>query len=152
MANLNISFQYDLNTSLQVGDTLYYLNTETPHVLTDNEYDLNTSTGVFTENQGSGQSGNANPTQQYGYQTGLNELGPVVSIQGPLSDGSMVLNVVIDNLSTRPTTSSFFLFSKDNRANMSSLAGYYAEVTFTNTSNTFAEIYSVGSEIVESSK
>lgn len=151
MANLNITFQYDLNTSLQIGDTMYYLNMETPHVLTDNEYDLNTSTGVFTENQGSGQSGNANPTQQYGNQNSMVKMGTVVTITAN-ADGSSTINCVIDNLSVRPTTASYFLFGKDNRANMSSLAGYYAEVEFINDSTEYAEIYSVGSEIVESSK
>ena len=35
---------------------------------------------------------------------------------------------------------------------MSTLAGYYAEVEFVNDSTEYAEIFSVGSEIVESSK
>lgn len=145
MANLNITFQYDLNTSLQIGDTMYYLNMETPHVLTDNEYALNTTTGAFTENQ------SGNPTQQYGNQNSMVEMGTVVTITAN-ADGSSTINCVIDNLSVRPTTASYFLFGKDNRANMSSLAGYYAEVEFINDSTEYAEIYSVGSEIVESSK
>ena len=145
MANLNITFQYDLNTSLQIGDTMYYLNMETPHVLTDNEYALNTTTGAFTENQ------SGNPTQQYGNQNSMVEMGTVVAITVN-ADGSSTINCVIDNLSVRPTTASYFLFGKDNRANMSSLAGYYAEVEFINDSTEYAEIYSVGSEIVESSK
>jgi len=145
MANLNITFQYDLNTSLQIGDTMYYLNMETPHVLTDNEYTLNTTTGAFTENQ------SGNPTQQYGNQNSMVEMGTIVEITAN-ADGSSTINCVIDNLSVRPTTASYFLFGKDNRANMSSLAGYYAEVEFINDSTEYAEIYSVGSEIVESSK
>lgn len=145
MANLNITFQYDLNTSLQIGDTMYYLNMETPHVLTDNEYALNTTTGAFTENQ------SGNPTQQYGNQNSMVEMGTIVDITAN-TDGSSTINCVIDNLSVRPTTASYFLFGKDNRANMSSLAGYYAEVEFINDSTEYAEIYSVGSEIVESSK
>ena len=145
MANLNITFQYDLNTSLQIGDTMYYLNMETPHVLTDNEYALNTTTGAFTENQ------SGNPTQQYGNQNSMVEMGTIVGITEN-NDGSSTINCVIDNLSVRPTTASYFLFGKDNRANMSSLAGYYAEVEFINDSTEYAEIYSVGSEIVESSK
>lgn len=145
MANLNITFQYDLNTSLQIGDTMYYLNMETPHVLTDNEYALNTTTGAFTENQ------SGNPTQKYGNQNSMVEMGTIVTITAN-ADGSSTINCVIDNLSVRPTTASYFLFGKDNRANMSSLAGYYAEVEFINDSTEYAEIYSVGSEIVESSK
>tara|TARA_R100000329_G_scaffold46013_3_gene43150 strand:+ start:748 stop:1107 length:360 start_codon:yes stop_codon:yes gene_type:complete len=58
----------------------------------------------------------------------------------------------IPDNTTRPTTSSFILFSKDNRANMSSLAGYYAEVKMENNDYENVELFSVGSEIVESSK
>lgn len=145
MANLNITFQYDLNTSLQIGDTMYYLSMETPHTLTDNEYTLNTATGAFTENQ------SGNPTQQYGDQGNMVEMGTIVGITEN-NDGSSTINCVIDNLLTRPTTASYFLFGKDNRANMSTLAGYYAEVEFVNDSTEYAEIFSVGSEIVESSK
>lgn len=145
MANLNITFQYDLNTSLQIGDTMYYLNMETPHTLTDNEYTLNTTTGAFTEDQ------SGNPTQQYGDQDNMVKMGTIVGITEN-NDGSSTINCVIDNLSTRPTTTSYFLFGKDNRANMSTLAGYYAEVEFVNDSTEYAEIFSVGSEIVESSK
>jgi len=145
MANLNITFQYDLNTSLQIGDTMYYLNMETPHTLTDNEYTLNTATGAFTEDQ------SGNPTQQYGDQDNMVKMGTIVGITEN-NNGSSTINCVIDNLLTRPTTASYFLFGKDNRANMSTLAGYYAEVEFVNDSTEYAEIFSVGSEIVESSK
>jgi hypothetical protein len=41
---------------------------------------------------------------------------------------------------------------KDNKANLSSLLGYYAEVKFKNTSTTDAELFSVGMDIFESSK
>jgi len=51
-----------------------------------------------------------------------------------------------------PTASDFIFFSKDNQTNLSSLKGYYAEVQFTNTSKTYAELFSVGTQVVESSK
>jgi hypothetical protein len=51
-----------------------------------------------------------------------------------------------------PTTSNFFFFSKDNKANLSSLVGYFAEVEMKNESTSEVELYQVGSEIVESSK
>ena len=62
------------------------------------------------------------------------------------------MHVYIDDTTTRPSTSDFILFSKDARANMSSLLGYYAEVEFVNNSTEEAEIFAVNSEIVESSK
>ena len=46
----------------------------------------------------------------------------------------------------------FIMFSKDNKANLSSILGYYAEVELRNDSTTEAELFSVGSEISMSSK
>ena len=50
------------------------------------------------------------------------------------------------------TTSDFFMFRKPVEENVSSLKGYYAEATFTNSSNTKQELFAVGSEITISSK
>lgn len=58
----------------------------------------------------------------------------------------------IPSTTTRPTTSSFILFSKENTANTSGLLGYFAEVELRNDSIEKAELFSVGSEIFESSK
>ena len=44
------------------------------------------------------------------------------------------------------------LFSKDNKANLSSIDGYYAEVKMKNDDTVASELYAVGSEIFESSK
>ena len=52
----------------------------------------------------------------------------------------------------RPTAQSFILFSKDNNPNISGLLGYFAEVELRNDSIDKAELFSVGSEIFESSK
>jgi hypothetical protein len=51
-----------------------------------------------------------------------------------------------------PASNDFLFFSKDNRANMTSLLGYYAEVEVQNNSTSKAEIFAMGSEIFESSK
>jgi hypothetical protein len=51
-----------------------------------------------------------------------------------------------------PVQGSFIMFSKDNKANMSSILGYYAEIEFKNNSKTEAELFSVGTEVFESSK
>ena len=44
------------------------------------------------------------------------------------------------------------MFSKDNKANLSSLLGYYAEIKFINNAFDEAELFSVGSETFGSSK
>ena len=51
-----------------------------------------------------------------------------------------------------PTAGDFIFFSKDNQTHLSSLKGYYAEVEFTNTSKQYSELFSVGAQVVESSK
>ena len=52
-----------------------------------------------------------------------------------------------------PLSTDYFLFSKNNEANKSSLIGYYAEVTMINEIvDKTVELYVVGTEITESSK
>tara|TARA_R100001510_G_C7568710_1_gene145957 strand:+ start:50 stop:463 length:414 start_codon:yes stop_codon:yes gene_type:complete len=51
-----------------------------------------------------------------------------------------------------PNEGDFIMFSKDNAANMSSVLGYYAEVTMVNNSNEKAKLFAVSSNISESSK
>ena len=140
MANITLNFTFPLNDSLQIGDTVYYLNT-TAETITDGGYVLDQATGVFSENL------SGNPTQAHGSQSDIIEIGKAVEIT------ATSIKCVIPASTDRPSNgSSFILFSKDNRANMSTLAGYYAEAKFENNSTEFAELYSVGSEIVESSK
>jgi len=52
----------------------------------------------------------------------------------------------------RPTDTSFILFSKTNAANISGILGYYAEAVFKNNSTKKAELFSIASEVFESSK
>ena len=51
-----------------------------------------------------------------------------------------------------PTISDFIMFSKDNKANLSSLLGYYSLLKLRNNSIEKSEIFSVGTDWVESSK
>ena len=144
MATATLIFPNQLNESLQIGDTAYCVNPSS-HVLTDYEYTLNNPTTApgFTENQ----SGNV--SQQYGAQASIIELGMVTSI----TQGTNTVGCYIGNVVTRPVEDvSFIMFSKDSRANMSSLMGYYAEIEFINNSTTEAELYAVSSEIVISSQ
>jgi hypothetical protein len=46
----------------------------------------------------------------------------------------------------------FLSFAKDISTNESNLKGYYADVTFTNASTSYAELFAISSEIVPSSK
>jgi len=51
-----------------------------------------------------------------------------------------------------PTFGDYISFAKDKRVNTSSLLGYYASVNFVNNSRGKIELFSVGSELSESSK
>ena len=59
-------------------------------------------------------------------------------------------NVSIIGISVIETL--FFMFRKPVEENVSSLKGYYAEATFTNSSPTKQELFAVGSEVTMSSK
>ena len=49
-------------------------------------------------------------------------------------------------------TTEFILFSKDNKANLSSILGYYADVKMASDSKVESELFAVGMEVFESSK
>jgi len=79
--------------------------------------------------------------------TVLVQIGQVTS---PLT--SFGVQATVESTLVLPTANSFILFSKDNKANLSSLVGYFAEVEMTNDSTSYAELFSVNMEIAESSK
>jgi hypothetical protein len=57
-----------------------------------------------------------------------------------------------DAFAAPPPAGSFIFFQKDKTVNMSSILGYYMQVDFVNDSKEKAELFSVGSEVSESSK
>ena len=112
--NNDITINGDLNTSLQVGDVVYY---ETPGAALG-----------FTQID-------SNQLQKVGVITNISN------------------NVItVDNSGTIPSQSDYCMFIKNQIINMNSLSGYYADVMFENDSKLKAELFSVSSEITESSK
>ena len=82
-------------------------------------------------------------------------IGDPLYVEKVLSIGSG--NIIIDkdpiSLPALGTGEKYFaLFAKDIHANESSLKGYYADITFSNSSNKKTELFSVSSEVVLSSK
>tara|TARA_Y100001937_G_scaffold16067_2_gene22270 strand:- start:534 stop:890 length:357 start_codon:yes stop_codon:yes gene_type:complete len=72
-----------------------------------------------------------------------------------VSDQYQAHEIKVSNnvLTTAPALNNkYIMFSKDNRANLTSLLGYYAEAKFENDSTEKVELFSVNSEIVPSSK
>ena len=60
--------------------------------------------------------------------------------------------VTVDDSGTLPSAQDYIMFAKNHAVNTSGLLGYYAETTFRNNSTDKAELFSVNSEITESSK
>ncbi len=122
---VTLSFTAPLNASCQVGDTAYYVST--------NEG----LDGGFTTNSGS-----------------IVEIGQIREIT-PFNGSVALVKCMTDlpsagGLANNATP--FILFSKDSKANLSSVLGYYADVKMVNNSTTEAELFSVGVDYFESSK
>ena len=112
-----------LNVSLQTGDILYFADTVTDP-----------------------------PINPWVLTTGITyQLGPVISINSIDEFTHEVWCSVDPSTVTLPQVNDYLMFAKDNRANMSSVRGYYAEVTFLNDSIEPAELYAVSSDVSESS-
>ena len=126
----NITFRFDeINFSAQVGDIIYYT--------------YNTGfTGGFD---------NANLSD-------TRRLGRIVEIQErtgvPLGTRDRFqITVRYDETKTSaPAGRCFISFVKDKTINTSSLLGYYANVKLVNDSTSKVELFSIGSEVTESSK
>ena len=60
--------------------------------------------------------------------------------------------ITIQNHLATPPNNSYIFFMKDNKANLSSVLGYYAEVKMKNSSTITSELFGVAVDIFESSK
>ena len=95
-----------------------------------------------------------------GFDTGFNQTGGVIYELGVLvstSPNPVVLydETVIGCVTCTvplPTTNDFIMFQKDQKVNNTSVLGYYMNARFINHSRAKVELFSVGSEVSESSK
>ena len=102
----------------------------------DTAYYITTTTdGGFTKNDGDG----------------VKEIGQIRQISNPQSSTPTVICDTVAPGALHSTTK-FILFSKDNKANLSSVLGYFASVKLVNNSTAQAELYSVSMDAFESSK
>tara|TARA_R100001082_G_C4359792_1_gene158748 strand:+ start:1358 stop:1687 length:330 start_codon:yes stop_codon:yes gene_type:complete len=79
-----------------------------------------------------------------GYSNNYKSLGKVTEIGNDY--------IKVDNGDVDLSVDDFIMFSKNKKANNNSLLGYYAEVKLTNDSTSKAELFALGSEVLESSK
>tara|TARA_R100001463_G_scaffold6227_3_gene20526 strand:+ start:12085 stop:12465 length:381 start_codon:yes stop_codon:yes gene_type:complete len=126
MRSITLPIQ-SINTSLQVGDLVYY---------------------VFTQQVWD--NSNAAYTNTWQDVDPVRKLGVVVAIlEGAIR---VIYDDSIIPQSQVPSENSFLMFEKNKVVNSASLKGYYAEVNFINYSQEKIELFSIGSEISESSK
>lgn len=73
----------------------------------------------------------------------------------PISLGPILetgTNFLVVNSAPAPGVTPFYMFRKNAEANVSTLLGYFANISINSSSTAAAELYSVGSEIFLSSK
>ncbi len=135
MPLITLDFPFLLNVSVQIGDVVYYAVTSPvgPNV-----------------DWPSGRT----PHFQAGYNNVI-KIGIIVDIPINTQDFSQIeadMPQSIINEFGLPPEGAFIMFSKDNKVNLSSMLGYYASVKMVNNSTSEAELFSVGTDVVESSK
>ena len=74
------------------------------------------------------------------------EIGPIIEI------GENFVVVDGPGQTPQPGIIPYFMFHKNNQANISTLVGYFADVTMVNNNTERAELFSIGSEVFVSSK
>jgi hypothetical protein len=144
MPLVDLEFEQPLNVSCQIGDSAYYVDT----------------TAAYTSSQSStsGVSGGVQVSQN---STNPEYIGVIQAIENarnlppydPTTNPAPLITV--DTLllaSVFHNHSAFIFFSKDNKANLSSILGYFADIQFKNNSKQYAEIFSVGVDVFNSSK
>ena len=94
---------------------------------------------------------NSNISSTGGFDTSssLNNVVRIGNITGITSSTVLVNSTLNIDL---PNQDDFIFFTKDNAVNLKSLIGYYANVKFINDSTDYAELFSVGLDVAESSK
>ena len=141
-----IKLNFDsMNVSAQVGDIAYY---STP-------VSIGQKIGGFDHSK-------LSTTKKLGSIIGVNVVDQVVQIPSPLGTTATSLepspyniNIIVEYdplVVDPPPMGSFISFVKEKKINTSSLLGYYADAKFINDSTKKAELFSVSSEIAESSK
>ena len=129
MPSATLNFSAPINVSCQVGDTAYYVDTN--------------SIGGFSVS--ANVAGSAENT--------IVEIGEIREIQGPKTNTPAIIVETTLGFNELNGLNKFIFFSKNNKANLSSPLGYYASVKFVNDNHyRTAELYAIEADIYESSK
>ena len=120
---MTYTFLEQINVSVQVGDLAWYINTSPNQGVTGNTY----STGNTKD-----------PVN------GAKLIGVITQVTQ--------FTITVASVINPPFLGFFILFSKNDKVNKGDLLGYYARIKMINHSKRKIELFSVGSEISESSK
>ena len=135
MPTVTLNFNHDINASVQINDVVYYVTT-TP-VGTYKVW-ASTTTPHYT-----------------GTRENVIKIGPITNII-PWDGNETVIEANMDAALAgqygTPELGDFIMFSKDNKVNLSSLLGYYSSIKLRNNSVDEAEMFSVATDFIESSK
>lgn len=148
MVLIRLTFEREINVSVQEGDLVYFSNptpvgsarswpddgggTRTPHLRSD-QADI-----ILI-----------GPVEEIRYRRVQRSTGEQFIFTDIFANMEQNLfNQYFEEL--RPE--SFIMFSKDNKANMANMLGYYASVEYRNNSTDKAELFATGVDVHESSK
>ena len=136
MPIVTLTFNHEINTSVQVGDTAYYIHT----------FPVGTTQPWITNS--------TPPPHDSADREDIREIGPIESILSAPTISTITVDMsnILSTLYGPPAQDDFIMFSKDNKVNMGSLAGYYSNVRFRNSSKERAELFTVAADFSESSK
>jgi len=123
MPSVTLTFSSPLNVSCQVGDKAYYVASAS---VTNTAFSINSNN--------------------------VTEIGEIRQITGSTTNSPTVVCDTVLSFASVDNQTRFIFFSKDNKANLSSLLGYYADVKMVNTSKEYAELHSVSMDSFGSSK
>ena len=126
MPILQLTFTEPINTSVQIGDMVFYVPTNP-----SGNFDiapLNNATEI-------------GEVTAIGNQDGVIPLQPITI---DVFDPTGPIN--------QPQVGDFIMFSKNRAVNTSGIIGYYADIKLSNNSRKKAEMFSIASGVIESSK
>jgi len=123
-----ITFANAINSSLQTGDLVYY--SPTTNVANPNINSASTSTMV-----------------KFGVVNSIILEPPSINVFYDDDPGNTGTATVFP-----PAMNDYIMFEKDKQVNSSSLIGYYADVKLLNDSKERAELFTLGTQVSESSK
>lgn len=152
MATVTLNFNHNINVSVQVGDIAYYIPTvpvPTPPVTSGFANPLGTSTSIPNTVPGASHASTTLPHMTEDRENVV-MIGNITAIT--LTSVTCFMSDALAAQHGPPPVGAFIMFSKDNKANLSSLLGYYSLVKLRNNSTEKAEIFSIAADFIESSK